>query len=1093
MKQGFIMTRQRIIFGIIFMFATLLNIKDTSAQQFSLYNFDTTEFPTMKVMFYARTMAGNEYNNITVNDFDLWEDGVLMNPTLSIDCQEVEYFPPVAVHFMLDASQSMGDNAGNGESRLKWVKDGVNVFLDTLHLDPPSEIASISFAGQIKNNSGFVDEDSMRKWLDVALKVEFGSTDFGPPYVQKTPFSNGALFNLATRDPNLRRVAIFMSDGEPERTFAPATVDSIIRVAKREKIQCYAIFITSNVNPDINYICQSTGGKSYQIWNKPAMLAAFREIVGDIQNRKQCKLVWTAPYGCDEPSRYRDIRAIFKRIPDSVITNYVAPTTSIANVKLSAAQLKFGKPSFGTTRQDLDLIADVADITISGFTLNPANSKYTVDWNGKTTPFTLLKGETHKIFIDYVESPPTASEETILNLIGSPCAPPPVSLIAPCGGTIEAEIDFGDVALQTSADKNYNCIYENTTPIDITGDVTLGGADATDFEIVSGAGAFTLAPGGCLDVTVRFKPTSSAGNKTADLLFNTDADCGPAKTDLKGNAVASDFPMPTLDFGKKRVMSDNSMQYEIKNTTSVSVKITNIVIQNTGDANFTLRNIPVTPVDLAPDASVFVDVDFKPQSTGVKDNYIDVTIENVTGVQSGRLTGTGTMPEISAPKVTFAGIVVGGLSTKDLVITNPSSTEDLSVYTVVMPVNPDFKFATSAVTDNFKVTMNNGTVDIPIEFSPSQAGLRSVEVTIRCDIGEGNPPYLFEEKVTIEGLGLGIDITPTSYDYQDVLTCGAKDATFVINNTAGTTDITINSINFTGMGASAFSVVPPQPNFVPAGENANLIVRFAPDTKASYVAAMNIETDNGDAMIALKGVGTMVDVKPMIAQPDEKVLPGRAFPLTYSIPVPNLNGATITSLTTKISYYGQSYVFENNPGDITTPNVTGWNWTVDTTVANEIYLYGSGPATQLPKSFDFRILFHTYLSDKSTTNIIVAPLFQGLDCVTPVNDTLELVINTCYTEGRLIIMSDVEYYMQDVTPNPAGSEFELNIGLGLEAQTKIQIYDAMGGLVKTLVNREMSKGEYELSVSTADMSNGVYFIRLESGPFARVKKLVINK
>jgi hypothetical protein len=83
--------------------------------------------------------------------------------------------------------------------------------------------------------------------------------------------------------------------------------------------------------------------------------------------------------------------------------------------------------------------------------------------------------------------------------------------------------------------------------------------------------------------------------------------------------------------------------------------------------------------------------------------------------------------------------------------------------------------------------------------------------------------------------------------------------------------------------------------------------------------------------------------------------------------------------------------------------------------------------------------------------------------------------------------------MQEITPNPASSEFELNIGLGLDAPTKVQIYDAMGGLVKTIVNKEMDKGEYELNVSTSNISNGVYFIRLESGPFTRVKKLVINK
>ncbi len=1084
--------REGIIFGIIFLFSLLLSSNFANAQQFSIFNFDTTNFPTMNVMFSAKTAAGNDYNNITVDDFDVFENGIPMDAALSIDCDEVEGYPPVAIHFMLDASQSMQDDAGNGQSRFKWVKDGLDEFLDTIHIDPPSEIAALTFAGIIKNYSGFVDEDSLRRWKEKALKVEFGSTDFGPPFVAHTPKFMGALFNLATRDPNLRRVAIFISDGQPERNFTQAVVDSIIRVAKREKIQVYALFITSSINNEINDICRMTGGKSYRVYQKYDMIKIFREIVGTIQNKKQCRLVWTAPFGCEEADRTRELKVVFHRIPDSAQTTYLAPTTSIANVTVSETQLKFGRPGQGTTRQPLELTSSVTDMTITGFTLNPGNGKYTVDWNGQTLPFVIPKGQKHTIYVEYIENPPTQSEKTELHLQGNPCNPPVVDLIAPCGGNIMPEVDFGNVPINTTSDKTINCIYENTTPIDIGGDVQLTGTDASEFEIVSGAGPFTLAPGGCLTVTLRFKPTTTPGPKTATLEYNTDGDCGPAVTELKGEAIQSSFPLPVLDFGKKRVLSDNTMQYEIKNTSVSQVVINTISLHNAGDVNFSLSNLPSLPLTLQPDETVTLDVNFKPQDEGSKTNYIDLTIENLSEKVSGQITGFGTLPKVVAADIDFGSVITGATDTKDLVINNPSTTEDLTVFEVIMPANNDFAFVSGTITDDFTVTMNGGNVSLPIEFTPQSPGLKSVKVLIRCDAATGNPPYLFVDTVEVTGIGLGLDITPTEYTFANTLTCGYREATFVINNTNGTEDITVNSITFTGTGNSAFAVVPPQPTTIPVGETADFIVRFEPPNPGAYVAQMVVNTNVGMATIDLSGLGTVTPVKPEIAEPLEKILPGSVYPLKFQISVPSLDGGEISYFTAVISFYGKSFNLKSD-NDVTVPNINGWNWNIGGTGTDRITITGSGTPIPAPHTFDFTVKFQTYLADEAHTFIMVKPDFPENNCIVPLNDTLPITINTCFTEGRLVLVSEGEYYLSRVAPNPADESFTLDFGLAFDSYTKIKIYNSMGELVIDVKDGELTKGKYELTIPVTSLAAGVYFIKMEAGPFTKVRKLIINK
>lgn len=1088
------MKRSKIIFGIIFIFCILIVNTKLSSQQFNVFNIDTTEFPTMKAMFYANTPAGKAYADIVPENFDVWENGILMNPSLRIDCDEVPYFPPVAVHFMLDASTSMGENAGDGSSRLKWIKDGINVFLDTIKLVPPSEVAALSFAGQVKNYSGFVDADSMRRWADKALTVEFGSTDFGPPFVQKTSFANGALFNLATRDPNLRRVAIFMSDGLPERTFTNAVIDSIVRVAKREKIQVYAIFITSNMDSDIRYICEQTGGRAFQVWKKENLLAVFREIVGEIQNTKQCKLVWTAPYGCDEQSRLREVKAIFKRIPDSVTVKYIAPTTSIANVTLSDNLLKFGTKNGGTTRQELKLTSQVTQVTITGYSILPDGSKFTIDWNGKNPPLVIDSGTSHTIFVDYIEDPVTSSSESILYLQGTPCNPEPVALVAPCGGKFTSEISFGDVALQTTKDIIENCIYKNTTPIPITGNVKLSGVNSSEFDIVQGAGIFTLEPGECLEVTVRFKPATTPGVKTAKLEYSTDSDCGPAETVLTGNAIQTDFPMPTLDFGRKRVLSDNTLQYEIKNSTNAPITISSIALQNPGDNNFSLSNIPSVPLNLDVNASIFVDVTFTPHAEFVQENFIDVVVESISGIQSGRLTGFGTLPQIIADDLVFVPTVVQTTSTQNLVIKNVSTTEDLKIANIFMPVNPDFKFATGTTLTNLTVNMNDGNITLPIEFTPQSSGQKSVLVIIRSDAITGNPPYNREDTVEIRGIGLGLDITPTTHNYGSVMTCGYNDRTFTINNTSGTQTINITSISVVGTGAGSFAVLGPLPTSVPVGATANFVVRFAPQSIGNHNATLEVITDGGDASIPLLGIGSTVNVRPNITKPTEKILPGTKYPLNFAFNVPSLDGGQLSQMAIRIAYYGKAYNFENNTGDLITPALPGWNWIVTyDNVSNELYLNGSGPNVNPSVNLQFTVNLTTFLSDYSQTKILVNTVFPGLSCINSVPDTLGIEINTCYTEGRLVNVSEYDYAINEISPNPVSSDFNLRFSIGLDSRTQINIFNYLGEPVASVMKQDLKKGEYEINVPIGELPNGVYFLRMESGHYSKVKKLVINK
>jgi len=1081
--------------------AFLINM-NLDAQQFGLYGFDTTAFPTMKVGFYARMQTGRDYNNIVVGDFDLWENGVLMNPTLAIDCQTIKSYPPIAAQLILDNSSSMNNPESDGLKRIDWVKAGAQAFLDSIHLDPPSMAAMNSFAGNVVANSGLqTTKQPLLDWLNTHMTLAGTTTNFGNAFLQTTVGKEGGLVELMKAPPNLRRVAILLTDGDPDpiSMWTQKIIDSIKTIAKREKIQIYSIFIrVPMVNGDINDICQYTGGQSFIANSKQEVMDAFRKIVGDVQSQSICQLTWTAPYGCDEASRTRSIKAVFKRIPDSAMTSYLAPTTSISNVTMSANQLLFGKPGVGTTTQDVIITSSISDYTITGAKFIPEAGKYTINWNGNTPPFKILKGKNATIKINYIEPNATSSVETMLAIEAdvSNCTPPLISLIAPCGGVYEQLVDFKDVPILSIKDSTYTCIYKNTAATQISGIIKLTGANASDFELIPNISNFSLKPDSCLSLTVRFKPTSSSGNKTANIEYNIPTACGTLITNLTGNAVQVAFPMPTLDFKEKRILTVNQLNYPLKNSNANTVKITSIKLKN-NDLNYSAV-FPTVPINLTKDSLINIPVTFTPQTDGVAPivNYIDVEIENLSGTQSGTLTGIGTLPKFASADVAFPPTkTLVSSAPKSIIITNPSLTADLTISKVIMQGGQtDFKFDNGVLTDNLTVPKNNGSLSLPVIFTPQATGNRTAKVVIKHDAAPGplmNP--IIEDTILLSGLGLGLNLTGT-YDFGDVYSCVTKENTYVIDNTTGSGDIVNITISFSGAGAGAFSVTSPLVT-VPKGQKGNFKIGFAPTANTVYNATLSIKTSVGDVDVPLTGRGIFAVIKPTIIEnPAKLVMPDSIFTLNLELQIPDLQGLPINTITLRVDYYSKSLRFRNQTNDISS-NLTGWTWTYNQLNNSSMEFTGTGIPITTAKTVTVLINDSTFLADVSSSNVIVSTTFNNgsISCIIPEPDTTILKVTTCFTEGRLILPSATKYFLTEAQPNPVNTSFKMKAGIGLDALTTLEIYNSIGNKVSSIVNKELKSGEYEFVVPVNNLSSGVYMIRLESGPFIDVKKLVISK
>jgi hypothetical protein len=81
-------------------------------------------------------------------------------------------------------------------------------------------------------------------------------------------------------------------------------------------------------------------------------------------------------------------------------------------------------------------------------------------------------------------------------------------------------------------------------------------------------------------------------------------------------------------------------------------------------------------------------------------------------------------------------------------------------------------------------------------------------------------------------------------------------------------------------------------------------------------------------------------------------------------------------------------------------------------------------------------------------------------------------------------------------PNPFNPGTHIPLILPQTAVVKLQVYDVLGGSIKTLLDRRLEAGEHLIQWDGTDdrgepVASGVYFFRLTGTSFAETRKMVL--
>jgi hypothetical protein len=93
----------------------------------------------------------------------------------------------------------------------------------------------------------------------------------------------------------------------------------------------------------------------------------------------------------------------------------------------------------------------------------------------------------------------------------------------------------------------------------------------------------------------------------------------------------------------------------------------------------------------------------------------------------------------------------------------------------------------------------------------------------------------------------------------------------------------------------------------------------------------------------------------------------------------------------------------------------------------------------------------------------------------------------------LIEIGTANFALDQNRPNPFNPTTSISFSLGLDGPTRLEVFDAEGRAVATLVDAVLTPGTYSVTWDASDQPSGLYYYRLTSGTWSRTGVMSLVK
>lgn len=546
--------------------------------------------------------------------------------------------------------------------------------------------------------------------------------------------------------------------------------------------------------------------------------------------------------------------------------------------------------------------------------------------------FSLSSGESHTIYVQF--SPSSEGSKSASLSISSNDADENPSYISLSGtGTTIPNISalpnpayYGNVLVWSYSDNTIVVSNDGTGDLAVSS-TTITGPQSGEYDIHSGGGSFTLAPGATRNIVVRFNP-SSTGSKDASLsLSNNDPNENPYHIALNGSGVQPDIDVSpgSMNYGDVEITGSSTETFVISNTGGATLSVTSSNITGTNQDEFSITSGGGS-FTLSPGATRNLDVRFNPASTGVKSATLRIASDDPDEVPKDiALVGNGiALPDISvSPDPVDCGIAVTGSYSDNTITVGNDGTGTLSVSTTTLTGTHAGEFSIQSGGGTSSI-IPGGTHDVIVRFSPASSGSKNASLQISSNDPDENP-------FTISLIGTGVEIpvpsinvSPDSHNYGDVYVDSIITRTFVVKNN-GVAELSVTLVSITGENSEEFSIIGGGSSFSLAPEAThNIDISFGPASAGLKNAGLHFESNDPDQNtydVKLSGNGLVI---PDIAiSPESKdygdVIIGSGSAQIFTITNEGTGSLSVTSSIITGTHSGEFNIAAGDSSFILTP------------------------------------------------------------------------------------------------------------------------------------------------------------------------------
>lgn len=706
-------------------------------------------------------------------------------------------------------------------------------------------------------------------------------------------------------------------------------------------------------------------------------------------------------------------------------------------------------------------------------------------------PIRLDTGRTLSLELAF-EPKGTGLRTAILEVIGNCNANTQVILegtgLAPCVWDSQSSVQLGKVPLGQPASRTVTCVLKNTGPLPLNGRLTVTKPDPD--ITVKKQGAFTLAAnGGCFDLELDIA-AASPGTKTCTVDFGLAADCGSAVSTITVEIVEPRVAIDSVNFGRVRLLTPVAGNITITNLNTDPASITGYSISDPTNPNFSGITLPAPQV-LAPGASIKIPVTYTPQTRGAHSITINATVQGQNTPLVGLVSGVGFQPVLDATGYTFKAWPISTTSPEQgkVVLRNTDTDAALTINNVAFQ-NATTVFAWTGTTPTFPQTIApGGTLELTVSFTPAVVGNNAVNVCIEHDGKPGPGPVPPYTTTCVEVKGIGLDqsgIPPINFE--NTLTCATRVDSFEIINPS---QFPLNVQAPVGSGdAAAFQLSETAAFIVAPGATKVVTVTFRPTSVQAYAASFSFANDQNlklNVSLSGNGVATPVNFRyGTIAQAQAGQV--TATPINVSFNAGEFAGAAPTQFDITITHDAEAMAFAG----FAQPEMAGWTFT-PTTGVGSVAIRAQSVTGVLTQGPFVTPTFNTYLNADSTLPMSMT-VTTPLSCLVTSGDATKVTMKfVCFTTGRLVKFGNQQFGLMNPRNNPVRDELVVPYTTGITVATTFQIADAMGNVVIEATGAVAPSGSYIFEANTSTLASGVYFLRMQSGPFVASTQFVVVK